>query len=129
MQSVVAKRYAKAIFEIALEKEKTDQILEELQLVNESFASSAQLRDWLSYPDVDIEEKKSFLANIFQDLSEPVKNLLFLLVDRHRVDQIHEIVNVYRSFYHESKGIVEAVVTTAFPLNPEDEKQLIETFE
>lgn len=128
MQSVVAKRYAKAIFEIAVEKGRTDQILKELQVVDESFASSAELRNWLSNPSVAAEEKKSSLAKIFQDLSEPVQNLLFLLVDRNRTDQIHEIVEVYQAFNNEHKGIIEAVVTTAFPLHAEDEKQLIQAF-
>ena len=129
MQSVVAKRYAKAIYEIALENGKSDQFLEELQLVSESFASSPELQDWLSSPSVDGKEKKSLLAKTFRDLSEPVQNLLFLLVDRHRTDQIHGIVEVYRSFNNERKGIEEAIVTTAFSLSPEDEKQLIQTFE
>jgi len=129
MQSVVAKRYAKAIFEIALEKGKTEQILEELQLVDESFASSSELRNWLINPAVGAEEKKAALARIFQDQSEPVQNLLFLLVDQDRTNLIHEIVNLYRAFHYEQKGMVEAVVTTAFPLSEEEEKQLIETFE
>ncbi len=129
IQSVVARRYAQAIFEIAVERENTDKIEEELQVVKKSFASSSELRNWLSYPFIDQVDKKSLLAQVFADLSEPVQNLLFLLVDRHRVDQIGQIVEAYQALNDEHKGVVEATVITAFPLRAEDEKQLIETFE
>lgn len=127
-QAVVAQRYAKAIFEIALESGINDQIEEELRFVEETFASSTELKEWLTYPFVDQADKKSVLANIFTKLSEPVKNLLFLLVDRHRSNLIDDIVKAYQNLNDEHKGLVEAIVTTAFPLSAEDEKQLIETF-
>lgn len=129
IQSVVAQRYAKAIFEIALELGNTDKIEKELQFVKESFASSSELRNWLTYPFIDLVDKKSLLANVFADLSESVQNLLFLLVDRHRIDQIDEIAEAYQNLNDEHKGMVEAIVTTAFPMSAEDEKQLSETFE
>lgn len=129
IQSVVAQRYAKAIFEIALKRKKIDEIGEELQHIKKSFAASSELRNWLSYPFIEVDDKKVLLGNIFNDVSEPVQNLLFLLVDRYRTDQIERIAEAYQQLQDDHKGMVQATVTTAFPLTAEEEKQLISTFE
>lgn len=128
-ESQVAGRYAKAMFEIAMERRMTDQIERELKIVKEAMVASKELQLWLANASVDVEDKKSLLATVFAELSEPVQNLLFLLVDRRRSDQLAAIADSYRQRNNQQKGIVEAFVTSAFPLTEEEKRQLITTFE
>lgn len=125
----VARRYAKAIFDIAVERKLTDQIEQELAFVDETLTTSAELREWLSFQAIDVSKKKELLTSLFQQLSEPVQNLLFLLTDRHRTDEVSGIVSCYQLLNDELKGMVEATITSAFPLSEKDEQQLVETFQ
>jgi F-type H+-transporting ATPase subunit delta len=125
----IASRYAKAIFTIADERQMKDKIDEELQLIRESLTTSTELRTWLSYPTVDALRKKELLYTVFVELSEPVQNLLLLLVDRQRTDILPEVAEIYHQLNDESQAKAVALVTSAFPLQEEDEKQLIKTFE
>lgn len=129
MISVVANRYAKALFEVALERKVTDQVENELKMIKDSLDTSEGFMDWLSIPTVREDQKKDWIQKLFPDISELTRNLLFLLIDRHRIDQIPGIIAAFQKLNYQEKGIVEATVTSAFPLTEEDEKQLIRTFE
>lgn len=129
MISVVANRYAKALFEAALERKVTDQIENELKLIKDSLDTSEELMNWLSFPIVRGDQKKELIGKLFPDINELIRNLFFLLIDRHRTNQISGIVEAFQKLNNQHKGIVEATVMSAFPLTEEDEKQLIQTFE
>lgn len=129
IHSVVAGRYARAMFAIGLERQIADQIEQELVVVKEALTSSDELSSWLNSFSVDVVDKKALLATVFAELSEFVQNLLFLLADRHRLNEATGIALSYQKLNNEHKGIAEAVIKSAFPLSEEDEKQLVETFE
>ncbi len=128
-ETVVAKRYAKALFEVALERNLLDQVEKDLQFVVETFSSTPELTEWLNHPTTDSAKKKEFFSSVFTQVTEAVKNLLFLLADRHRENIIAEISAHYKHLSNESKGIADAIVTTAFPMTDEDKKELVETFQ
>ncbi|SEM79905.1 F0F1 ATP synthase subunit delta [Lihuaxuella thermophila] len=127
--SAVAKRYAKALFEVALEKNLLDQVEKDLQLIAETFSSTPELIEWLNHPATDTAKKKEFFSSVFTQVTELVKNLLFLLADRHRENIVAEISAEYKHLANEAKGMAEAIVTTAFPMTEEDKKELVETFQ
>jgi F-type H+-transporting ATPase subunit delta len=129
MKSPVAKRYAKALFEIALERNLLDEVEKELQLVVDAFSALPTLREWLSHPKTGISQKKDLFSSVFSHLSEITLNLLFLLTDRHRENEIEDIAHEYKALANEEKGIAEAVVTSAYPLSEQDKKELVATFQ
>ncbi|SFI66547.1 F0F1 ATP synthase subunit delta [Thermoflavimicrobium dichotomicum] len=129
MSSVVAKRYAKAMFEVALEKNLLDQVEEELTLIVETFSSLPTLREWLSHPLTEADKKKELFSSVFSHLSEITQNFLFLLTDRQREGYLEEILKEYKRLSDEAKGVAEAIVTSAFPLSDEDQKELVQTFQ
>lgn len=127
--SVVAKRYAKALFEVALERKLLDQVEKDLQVILDTFSSTPELQDWLIHPTTDATKKKELFTSIFKELNEVTLNLLYLLADRRRENVIDEIASEYKRFANEAKGMAEAIVTTATPMSEEDKKQLIATFQ
>lgn len=68
--------------------------------------------------------KKELLTKIFDQLNAYTKNLMYLLVDRRRENVLFDLYEEYKKLANESRGIVEAVVTTAFELTEEDKKQV-----
>lgn len=128
-QSIVAKRYAKALFEVALEKKLLDVVEKDLTVVVEALSTNRELIDWLNHPMTDATMKKKMFASVFAQLNEITRNLLFLLADRHRELILSEVHAIYKRLVNEEKGIAEAIVITAFPLSDEDKQQLVARFQ
>jgi len=129
MSAAVAKRYAKALFEIAQERNVLDQVENELKLVAETIASLPTLKEWLNHPLTEVSEKKELFSTVFSQLSELTQNFLFLLTDRRREAIIEPILNEYKRFANEARGVAEAEVISAFPLSEKDKEVLVATFE
>lgn len=129
MSKTVARRYAKALFEVASEQKHVDAVEKDLKQVTDALEVSPELIEWLGHPSIGNEQKKELLEKIFDELNPYTKNLLFLLVDRRRETVLPDIYEEYKKLANESKGIVEAVVTTAFKLTADDKKEVKATFE
>jgi F-type H+-transporting ATPase subunit delta len=127
--SAVAKRYAKALFEVALEKNLLDQVEQDLHAVVQAFEATPELLKWLSHPETDVEKKKEVFASLFKEAHETVRNLLFLLGDRRREGIIADIYADFKSLADEARGVAEATVTTAFPLSDKEKEQLVQVFQ
>ncbi|GGE05266.1 ATP synthase subunit delta [Marinithermofilum abyssi] len=128
-QTVVAKRYAKALFEAAQERQLLEQVEREWRGIAETWAGSEELRGWLSHPTVNLDQKKQTVNQLFGELSDISRNLLYLLLDRGREAIIGEIYAEYKALVFEAKGIAEAEVISAAPLSQEEKQALSQAFE
>ncbi|WP_174614933.1 F0F1 ATP synthase subunit delta [Virgibacillus ihumii] len=125
---VVANRYADALFAIANEQGKTEQLMEEFEVLDEIFRSNKELNAFLEHPRVSNTRKKQFLDEVFNDFSANVKNTLKILVERHRTEIIPSIINHYAKLVNDAKGIAEATVYSARELSEAEKEQLEKTF-
>lgn len=123
-EAVVAKRYADALFQLGVEQANLDQLSEELKQVRTVFLTTNQLTDFLEHPRISNEKKKQFLDEVFQDVHIHVKNLLKLLVERHRINVIPAIADQLVLRMNEAKGVAEATVYSVRELSNEEQKQL-----
>ena len=88
-----AKRYARAIFELAEEEKKVDQWSQRLELVRQILANE-QVRQVVRNPSIPTEERVAFVEKLdLPGLGAEGLNLLRLLVSNHRVDQADEAAN------------------------------------
>lgn len=127
-ESVVAKRYAQALFQLAQEHSKVEQIGEELAAVKEVFYNNDSIHNFLHHPKISIEQKKSVVNESFQSFSSEVKNTLSLLIDRHREAIIVEIADAFLDMVSEQKGIAQATVYSVRELSQEEKAQISKTF-
>lgn len=127
--AAVAKRYAKALFEVASEKQLLDTIELDLKLVTDTFSATPELVTWLAHPATDPAKKKELFSSVFKNVHGITQNLLFLLADRRRENIIDEIAEEFTSLSYAAKGLAQAVVTSALPLSEEDKQKLIATFQ
>ncbi|SEQ98419.1 F0F1 ATP synthase subunit delta [Piscibacillus halophilus] len=127
-QSVVAKRYAVALFEIGKGKSNLDQLEEELLVISDVFKNDETLNQFLDNPRVSREKKKEFVRNVFKDVSQDTLNTLLLLIDKRRVDIIEDLVSEFIKMKNEARGIAEADVYSVRELTEEETKQIQETF-
>lgn len=123
-ETIVAKRYAIAIFQLAKEQNALDSFEQSLEIVRRECITNEEFIRFMNYPSVPKEKKKELLNTMFPSVREEIKNLLYLLVDRKRQNLIPDIVDMFIEVSNEERGIADAIVTTTRPLN-EDEKVAI----
>ena len=117
---IVAKKYGRAIYEIALEQKSLEKTEEELKLIADTLEGSAELKSFLNHPFLTKDAKKDTIQKLFADKVQPVVlQFCFVVIDRDRFDCFHQMVDVYTALAHEGLGIEEAFVTSALPLTQE----------
>jgi F-type H+-transporting ATPase subunit delta len=125
-----ANRYAKALFDVALE-EKADlaQVDRDLQAVADMLQSSPDVALNLSRGSVTDAQRQSLMEAIARAmaLSTQVSKLIALLGKTGKLDLVPDLTVAYRERLLAHQNIVRAEVTSAAPLSPEKTKALEES--
>lgn len=127
--TVVTKRYAKALFELAQEQGKTAETEAQLQALAEALEQNADIRAFLSAPGITTENKvKALQAGFGDKASQIVLNTISLLIERGRHGEIGALLEAYRSVSGSALGRADAMVTSAKPLTEDEQKKLASQF-
>src|SRR6188508_796987 len=122
----VAKRYARAVFELAGESGRLDEWMADLTTLANA-ASDPVVGAFLTDPNVRESEKQSAMASLFpRDDQQLVRNLAQMLVDRRRIEIAPELLEVYRDLVLDARGIAIAEVTTAVELTDAEQADVRE---
>lgn len=114
----LANKYARAIFELAVELNSLDLFYNDLALVRSNLFNIPQAVSFLNNPSVPVSAKKDLLSKAFKDLvSDYVFNFLLLLTDKHRIGIFTYIFDIFTNLKYDAQGILVADVTSAFPLS------------
>ncbi|WP_312470455.1 F0F1 ATP synthase subunit delta [Neobacillus sp.] len=108
--SMVAKRYALALFRIAKEQQLLGVIEEELRVVKEVVGYNPEFKALLKSSKLSLDKKKEILTQAFATINVYVLNTLLILIDRHREDQIIDVANEFIQLANDEMGIAEAEV-------------------
>lgn len=126
----VAKLYAKALFELAVENKDLDRVKQDLTALNEMFQESPRLYEALSmvmFSDVEREKIADEVAEKSQ-LHPLLQRFLKLLVQRNRVPQLPAICASFREFVDTSNGTIRGTVTTVENLSQNEVAELSQAF-
>ena len=126
--SMVAKRYALALFQIAKEQQLLGVVEEELRVVKEVFVYNTDLKALLKSFKLTIDKKKEILTTAFTSVNPYVLNTLMILIDRHREDEIIEVANQFLELANEEKGIADAQVISTRELSEAEREAISATF-
>jgi F-type H+-transporting ATPase subunit delta len=127
--SVVAERYASALFEVAKKKGIEDEIAGHLGLVKGLFKDVSFGKLMMS-PKIRVEKKMESLRRGLEGAVDPlILSLMGLLLDRKRVQHLPEISDAYTAMLEDARGIAKAKVRTAVPLDEEIESRLTQVLE
>ena len=126
IKSQVGRRYSKAIFEIAEEKNQVKEIYEMLNSAMVLYRTDKEFKNFILNPLIDNEQKKSVLNEIFgKDNSENLNILLYIL-DKGRINCIKYIVAEYLKIYYKKNRILDVKATFTKELTDEQKKKLID---
>lgn len=112
---VVARRYAKAFFELALEAKKVAEYEKEVKKLVDLFQESPSALHIFEEQQVSKSQKHA-LARSFAEhlnLSQEILGFLFLLVERQRLSLIEPIYLEYKRLHDRLENIANAEVTVA----------------
>lgn len=127
-ETVAAKRYAKALYEIAAAESRTLEVEEELKALAAAF-QAGDIEHFLASPKITESAKWEAISNAIEGkLSKPVVSTVKLLVERGRIGLLPELVDAYVSISSEALGLANALVTTTYPLSEEEKQHVAAEF-
>ena len=122
--STIARPYAEAVFAHASESGNLDGWAEQLALLA-GLVSDPSLHRVIADPLFGREKLADLLLEICGDkLDEQGRNLVKLLVQNNRLFVVPEMVEVYQKLKDESQQVLKVHVTSAFALQPAQEKNI-----
>lgn len=115
----IPRRYAKALFSLAVEKGRVEAWSESLLALGQAVEAAPELRDVLENPAYAREQKRAVVQQLaaLVKLDEEPANLLFLLGDRSRLSSLKDVVAAFRELADQELGRLRARVTSAVPLD------------
>ena len=121
--SILARRYAKALFLQAQQEDVLDQVTSELRSVME-LMKSTDLDEFLSSPNISFDSKQRVLNKVEQSVSGLLRRFLDMTLKRRRIREIPNIYEELLQMEDEMRGIERASVTTAVQLTQEHIEKL-----
>lgn len=117
--SVVAERYATALFEVAGETQAVGAVRDGLELVDQLLATVPQFQAFLRNPEIELEEKHALLqATLGRHLPPMAQQFVLLLVRKNRFAEWSDVHATFEEQYRQSQRLERAVVRSARPLDP-----------
>jgi F-type H+-transporting ATPase subunit delta len=120
----VARRYARAIFELALERNQPlESWLADLQAIDAALVDPG-VHPTLVSPRLSFEQKRELIDRALTAVDPLRRNLIYLLVERGRLEVLPLVVREFRAMMLEHQGIAEATVTTAVPIDDAEAERI-----
>lgn len=116
--TVLARRYARALFEIAQEQNILDSVHREIVSFEESLQTNEGFRLFLYSQDLSKKEKKEKLERVLQDrISNIFFNFLLVLLRKGRELIFESVAFEFNRLVDKNNRKVRATTTTAIPLD------------
>jgi F-type H+-transporting ATPase subunit delta len=126
----VASRYAKAIIDLAIERNELEQVKTDIDLFLAAAKVSSELVAVLKNPIVPIDKKNKILSDLFSSrVSKTTESFFDIVVNKGRAEVLHGTAKEFLNQYNEKKGFIKAKVTSATALNDAAEKEIISIVE
>jgi F-type H+-transporting ATPase subunit delta len=120
----IAEVYARALFEVAQDQDKLDELHDELGQFADAVAENRDLARFFFSPYFSTEEKKDALKKVIDGAEAPFMNFLEALVERHRMPVIFRIRSRFDQLWEEEKKLLPVEVTSAVELDDKTIKEI-----
>lgn len=121
----VATTYGQAMYDLARDEGKSQQILAELSVLDQSLSAEPEFIQLLGSPNIPKEERVQILDSSFRGKIDPyVLNFLKVLTEKGYIRHFSGCCQFYRQCYNKDNGIMPVVAYTAVPLSEELRRKL-----
>lgn len=120
-EEIIASRYAKAFFDMAVEQGNVEEMDGALDQVARATLGDEQLHEFWSSPVIERSEKRSVLDNVIRSagIGGGLEAYLRLLVEKGRFHLLNYIARAFRELAREHLNRATVKLTTARPLSAE----------
>jgi F-type H+-transporting ATPase subunit delta len=124
-ESRVAKRYATALFNLAIQHDVVEEVEDQLLALAEVLRDR-RLAGFFTQPQIPMADKKRAIGRAAGENAHPLlKSLLQLLLRKHRITQLGAISQYYDLLTDRLRGVEEITVISAIELDDSDYSEII----
>jgi len=113
----IAQVWARALFEVAKEKDALDEVRDELAMFDDALNQNRDLAVFFFSPYFSTDEKKQGLERTVTGASPILMNFLEALIERHRMPAIFRIKTRYDQLWEDERELLPVEVTSAIELD------------
>jgi F-type H+-transporting ATPase subunit delta len=125
--TILAQRYAKALFELTLELKKLEEVRKDMAMLLETIAESKEFRHFLVSPVIQADKKTKVLKALFSGKMEEVTlKFMELLAKNRRESDLKIISEEFIEQYKEFKNITTVNLVTAVKISDSLKKEILE---
>jgi len=126
-ETKVARRYAKSLLDLGIEKNLADQLYSDMSMVYATIRGSRELSNFLKSPVITTDKKNHVLTGLFSGKIQDMALDFFRIITRKKREYfIEEIALAYTELYDVYKGRQKATLITAVPADDAVRKQMLE---
>lgn len=120
-QTILARRYAKALFAVGKDEGKLEEYNETLQGVAGLYRSHPEVVDALTNPLYPLDVRQKVMAGMVQsmDVEKIMGNFLNLLVEKKRAVILPEVAEEFQAMVDNEKNVSHGTVVSAIELSEE----------
>ncbi|MBR6627177.1 MAG: ATP synthase F1 subunit delta [Lachnospiraceae bacterium] len=125
MAKLVSKTYGEALFEIAVEGNKTAELMEEVQGIVKILDANPEFDNLMKHPGVSKQEKLQIIREVFRGkTSGELSGFLEVVVSKERYNELRSILKYFIDRVKEADKIGVAYVTTPMALSDVQKKSV-----
>ena len=123
----IAKAYGKTLYDLAVECESVEQMLDEITTLRQAFEENPQFLTLMNTPNLTKEERVSIVDDSFGGkIHIYLLNFLKVLVENGASHEFIDTAKQFRNEYNWENGIETVTVVSAVALGAKQEAQLVE---
>lgn len=125
MYEYLDKRYALALYQVAEEKGKVEEFLNDLREICNLIDNNAEFREVIKHPQISTRKKKQTFVNIFKgNIDDELLSFLLILIEKDRISYIREKLDQMEKIHLERNNTLIAKIKTAIPLLDSEVEEL-----
>lgn len=128
-KGLLPRRYAKALYKFAAEKDATEKVYVLMQNIAAAFDNNHDLQSVIANPFVSVDEKTALITTAAGESNAIITDFVKLLAQNNRLDIIRDTALAYTEIYRQENNIHLVNITSAAPLNDSDRKRLTDMIE
>jgi F-type H+-transporting ATPase subunit delta len=127
--AVVARTYARALFEAAKDAGRIDEVRDQLTTFVEAVDEVPELRSLIRNPELDPLTKAAALDAVLQGADELIRNFVRVVTRKGRAAQLDEIAREYEVLVAAEEQILSVELTTAYELSDDEAEAIVKQIE
>jgi len=127
--AVVARTYARALFDAAKDAGRVEPVRDELATFVEAVDEVPELRSLIRNPELDPLTKANALDAVLEGADELIRNFVRVVTQKGRAAQLDEIAREYEALVAAEEQILSVELMTAYDLSDDEAAAIVQQIE